>query len=252
MKITDVATRLLRLPAPSVSGDNLQDLLVIQVHTDAGITGIGEVHSCPQAARAVIEAAGYHTSSRGLAEILVGEDPLEIGRLWDRMYSLTQSYGRRGLVIHAISGLDIALWDILGKATQRPVYQLIGSCRRKQVPAYASDLAPPTLRDTAEQARRHAAAGYRAIKIGWGPMGHDLTEDARRIETPRLAAYAELRGVRVIPHCWSSDIVMDQPLRRRPARQPIRPDCGIVSVPEQPGLGIELDEETMREYEVTW
>jgi L-rhamnonate dehydratase len=90
-------------------------------------------------------------------------------------------------------------------------------------------------------------------------------------ETLRIATYAELRGVRVIPHCWSSDIlvaatmhvitaladcpflefnVMDQPLRRRLARQPIRPDGGVVSVPEQPGLGIELDEDTMREYEV--
>jgi L-rhamnonate dehydratase len=371
MKITEISTRLLRLPAPTVSGDNLQDLLVIEVHTDAGITGIGEVHTCPQAAAAVIGARGYHTTSRGLAEILTGQDPLQIGRLWDRMYGLTQSYGRRGLVIHAISGIDIALWDILGKATGQPVYRLLGASRRTQVPAYASDLAPPTLQDTAELARRHAAAGYRGIKIGWGNLGHDLAQDAERVrlmraavgqeiklmidlgvpvlldeairfgnaladhdvyfleeplspddlegwralvansatpiatgekettrfgfralidqgglriiqpdvaraggitETLRIAAYAEARGVRVIPHCWSSDIlvaatmhvittlsdcpfleynVMDQPLRRGLACQPIQPRDGIVTVPEGPGLGIDLDQDTVDKYEVT-
>jgi L-alanine-DL-glutamate epimerase-like enolase superfamily enzyme len=370
MKITDIRTRYLKLPTTTVNGDNLQDLLVVEVLTDAGITGIGEVHTNPLAARAIIDCAGYHTSSRGLKEVLLGEDPLEIERLWDRMYALTQSYGRRGLAINAISGIDIALWDILGKARGKPVYQLLGEVRRKSVTAYASDLNPPTIEETVELARRHTAAGYRGVKIGWGKLGSNLEDDVERarqvrravgpsiaimvdlgmpipladavwagqayaehdvyfLEEPlspddmegwrqlvsqsptpiatgekettrfgfldlmdrgqlrivqpdvaraggiteclRIAALAEARGVRVIPHCWSSDIlvaatmhlisvlsdcpflefnVMDQPLRTRLAKAPIRPRDGVVHVPEAPGLGIELNEETMRQLEV--
>jgi len=370
MKITDIRTRFLALPAPEISGDNLQDLLIVQVHTDAGLTGIGEVHTNPLAARAIIETAGYHTSSRGLKEILIGENPLDIGRLWDKMYALTQSYGRRGLLINAISGIDIALWDLLGKSLKAPIYRLLGSCRRTSLPTYASDLTPPTIAETVMLARKHAAAGFRGVKIGWGKLGSDIREDVDRVKkvreavgpsvdimvdlgmpvpredaiwlgramaehgvyfleeplspddmdgwrdlvaqspTPiatgekettrhgfaelidrgglriiqpdvaraggiteclRIAAYAEARGVRVIPHCWSSDIlvaatlhlittladcpflefnVTDQPLRTDLLRSPIRPRDGIVAVPEGPGLGIELNEATIARYEV--
>jgi len=370
MKITDIRTRFLRLPELEVSGDNLQDLLILTVHTDCDLTGIGEVHTNPLAARAILDYAGFHTSSRGLKEILVGENPLEIGRLWDRMYSLTQSYGRRGLLINVISGLDIALWDLLGKSLNAPIYRLLGSCRRVAVPAYASDLSPPTIEETIALAEKHVAAGFRAVKIGWGGLGGDLRDDVERVarvraalgptvdimldlgmplrreqavwlgraladhgvcfleeplspddmdgwrelvaqsptpiatgekettrfgfaelidrgglriiqpdvaraggitECLRIAAYAEARGVRVIPHCWSSDIllaatmhlittladcpfvefnVMDQPLRTQLATAPLRPRNGIVSVPEGPGLGIELNEATIARYEV--
>ena len=371
MKITDIRTRFLRLPEPSVSGDNLQDLLIVTVHTDSGLTGIGEVHTNPLAARAIIEYSGFHTSSRGIKEILLGENPLEIGRLWDRMYSLTQSYGRRGLLINVISGIDIALWDLLGKTLHAPIFRLLSSCRRGSVPAYASDLSPPTIEDTIALAEKHASAGFRGVKIGWGGLGGDLRDNVNRVrrvraalgpgiqimldlgmplrreqaiwlgrelaehdvyfleeplspddmdgwrelvaqsptpiatgekETTRfgfaelidrgglriiqpdvaraggiteclhIAAYAEARGVRVIPHCWSSDIlvaatmhlittlsdcpflefnVMDQPLRTALTRSPIRPHDGMVSVPEGPGLGIELDEEALARFEVT-
>jgi len=187
MKITDVNTRYLRLPAPSVSGDNLQDLLIVEVRTDAGLSGIGEVHTNALAARAIIETAGYHTSSRGLKEILLGEDPRDIGRLWDKMYALTQSYGRRGLLIHAISGIDIALWDILGKSLNTPVYRLLGSCRRKAVKAYASDLSPPTLDETVVLAQRHVAAGFHGVKIGWGSLGGEVEQDVERVRAVRKA-----------------------------------------------------------------
>jgi L-rhamnonate dehydratase len=371
MKITDIQTRYFRLPTPVLSGDNLQDLLVVYVHTDAGIIGIGEVHTNPLAARAIIDYVGAHTSSRGLKEILLGEDPLDIGRLWDKMYSLTQSYGRRGLLINAISGIDIALWDILGKSLDAPIYKLLGSARRRSLPAYASDLTPPTIDETVALASKHVAAGFRGVKIGWGKLGSDLREDVERVarvraalgpsidimvdlgmplrreealwlgramaehrvyfleeplspddmdgwrdlvaqsptpiatgekettrfgfadliergglriiqpdvaraggitECLRIAAHAEARGVRVIPHCWSSDIlvaatmhvittladcpylefnVMDQPLRKYLAKAPIRPRDGIVTAPEGPGLGVELNEEMIARYEVS-
>lgn len=370
MKISDIKTRYLRLPHTSVSGDNLQDLLIVEVRTDTGLSGIGEVHTNPLAARAIIETAGYHTSSRGLKEILIGEDARDIGRLWDKMYALTQSYGRRGLLINAISGLDIALWDILGKSLRVPIYRLLGSCRRTAVKAYASDLSPPTLAETVALAKRHVAAGFHGVKIGWGSLGSEVEQDVERVRavrqavgpsvdimvdlgmpipleraiwlgqamaehrvyfleeplspddlsgwselvarspTPiatgekettrfgfaelidrgrlriiqpdvaragglteclRIAAYAEARGVCVIPHCWSSDILvaatmhwistlatcpylefnaMDQPLRTKLLKSPIKPVNGVVHVPEGPGLGIELDPEAIERYQV--
>jgi L-alanine-DL-glutamate epimerase-like enolase superfamily enzyme len=170
-----------------VSGDNLQDLLIVEVLTDEGITGLGEVHTNPDAARAIIDGSGYHTSSRGLREILVGEDPGEIGRLWDRMYALTQSYGRRGLAVHAISGIDIALWDILGKTLGKPVYQVLGSVRRTSVPAYASDLTPPGHDEAIQTARRHVDAGFRAVKLGWGALGSDIAADIELVRRLREA-----------------------------------------------------------------
>jgi L-rhamnonate dehydratase len=187
MKITDVRTRFLALPTPEISGDNLQDLLIVEVHTNTGLTGIGEVHTNPLAARAIIDTAGYHTSSRGLKEILIGENPLEIGRLWDKMYALTQSYGRRGLLINAISGIDIALWDLLGKFLQAPIYRLLGVCRQTSLPAYASDLMPPTVAETVALARKHADAGFRGVKIGWGKLGKNLCEDVATIRQVRKA-----------------------------------------------------------------
>ena len=136
MKITDVETILLRLPVVREIGDGCQTICVIRVHTDEGIVGIGEAHTNPLAARAVIESPLYSVSAQGLKHILVGEDPRDINRLWDKMYKHTQTYGRRGLLMHALSGIDLALWDILGKSVGQPVYRLLGGPVREKTPVY--------------------------------------------------------------------------------------------------------------------
>src|SRR5262249_56217018 len=91
-------------------------------------------------AKATIEAPVSHQTRRGLAECVVGHDPFEIDRLIHRMYEGTIFFGRQGAVIQAMSGIEIALWDIVGKATGRPVYQLLGGGFRKKFRAYASIL----------------------------------------------------------------------------------------------------------------
>src|SRR5215210_4489727 len=116
MKITDVEAIWLQLPAVEARADGTQDTLVVRVHTDAGIAGVGEVDSSPMVAKAIIEAPMSHSIARGLRLCVLGEDPLDIARLWDRMYQGSIFFGRGGAAQQAISGVDMALWDIAGKA----------------------------------------------------------------------------------------------------------------------------------------
>src|SRR5262249_14747647 len=140
MNITDVEAIWLQLPDINDRCDGTQDTLVVRVHTDAGIVGIGEVDSSPMVAKAIIDAPMSHAIARGLRLCVLGEDPLEIARLWDRMYQGSIFYGRGGAVQQAISGIDMALWDIAGKALGQPVYRLLGGGFRTRLRAYASIL----------------------------------------------------------------------------------------------------------------
>jgi hypothetical protein len=85
-----------------------------RVHTDAGIVGVGEVDSAPEVVKAVIEAPASHALASGLRHVLIGQDPLDVEGLWQVMYRAGIYYGRRGVALHAISCIDIALWDIKG------------------------------------------------------------------------------------------------------------------------------------------
>src|SRR5215475_14923190 len=140
MKITRVEALHLRLPEVNERCDGSQETLVVKVHTDAGLIGLGEVDSASLVAKAIIEAPLSHKICRGLAECVVGHDPFEIDRLIHRMYEGSIFFGRQGAVIQAMSGVEIALWDIVGKATGRPVYQLLGGAFRTTFRAYASIL----------------------------------------------------------------------------------------------------------------
>src|SRR5437868_4728296 len=117
MKITQVETIHLRLPDVNERADGSQETLVVRVHTDAGISGVGEADSSSVVAKAIVEAPLSHKICRGLAECVAGQDPFEIERLVHRMYEGTIFFGRDGAAIQAMSGVEIALWDIMGKAT---------------------------------------------------------------------------------------------------------------------------------------
>jgi L-rhamnonate dehydratase len=178
VKITDVEAVILRQPVLDDGiADGSQDDLVVLVHTDEGITGIGEVDSAPEAVRAMITAPGSHAIANSLHDLVVGEDPLDVERLWHKMYRGLIYVGRRGIALHAISGIDIALWDIKGKALGKPVSELIGTPRRDRVRAYASRLMP----DTPDEVRTAVGAlreqGFTAVKLGWGPLGADADLD---------------------------------------------------------------------------
>ena len=194
MKITRVEALYLRLPDVNARADGTQDTLIVRVHTDAGLIGLGEVNSSPLVAKAVIEAPLSHLTARGLADCVVGEDPLEIDRLWQRMYEGVIFFGRGGAAQQAISGVDMALWDIAGKSYGQPVYKLLGGAHKKKLRAYASILFGDTPAQTYATAARLVDAGFSGAKFGWGPIGQSEVGDLAQVGEARrgLGEPAEL------------------------------------------------------------
>jgi L-alanine-DL-glutamate epimerase-like enolase superfamily enzyme len=189
MQIVDVEAVLLRQPSEidATAADGSQDALIVRIHTDEGITGIGEIDSMPVVAKAAIDAPRAHRIANGLASLLIGEDPAEIGRLWQRMYEGSMYFGRRGAVLHALSGLDIALWDIAGKVADKPIHALLGGARRDRVKAYASTLMPETPDEVARVVDAQLADGFHAVKLGYGPLGRDADLDVALVRSARAA-----------------------------------------------------------------
>ncbi len=187
MKITDVEVIHLRIPQIAEISNGTQDCAVVLVHTDEGITGIGEAESSPHVMKAIIEAPRSHSVMVGLREVLIGENPLDIERLWRKMYQASIYFGRRGAVIHAISGVDIALWDLKGKAYGKPVCELLGGSSDAKVRAYASALFGRDGKETGEKAAMYKEAGYTAYKFGWMDFGRSAKTDIAHIEGVRDA-----------------------------------------------------------------
>ena len=178
VRITDVEAIYLRLPDfDEARTDSSRDALIIRVSTDAGVTGYGEVDSSPLVVKAIVESPASHTIARGLRELLIGRDPLEVERLWHDMYEATLYVGRSGVVIHAMAGVDIALWDLKGKLLGLPVHNLLGGAHRTEIRAYASNMFQLTPEATADRAAAAVAAGYTAVKFGWEPFGADPQSD---------------------------------------------------------------------------
>jgi L-alanine-DL-glutamate epimerase-like enolase superfamily enzyme len=185
LKITGVEAIYLRLPSVKAQCDSGQDALIVKVTTDAGITGYGEVDSSPMAVKGCIEGPFSHTATTGLAQVLLGQDPLRTEYLWHKMYRANIYSGRRGIGIHAMSGIDLALWDIKGKALGLPIWKLLGGGFTTSLRPYASSLFGATPAETGERARRFAGLGFTAVKFGWDPMGTDARTDVALVREAR-------------------------------------------------------------------
>jgi L-alanine-DL-glutamate epimerase-like enolase superfamily enzyme len=185
LKITGVEAMYLRLPEVKSQCDSGQDALIVKVTTNAGVTGYGEVDSSPMAVKGCIEGPFSHTATTGLAQVLIGEDPLRTEYLWHKMYRANIYSGRRGIGIHAMSGIDLALWDIKGKALGLPVWKLLGGGFAGSLRPYASSLFGPTPEETGERARRFADQGFTAVKFGWDPMGKNEQTDIALVREAR-------------------------------------------------------------------
>ncbi len=185
MKITEIRTRvvqwqgktvplpphfctnpmdLLALPRASMQTFTFHGWLIVEVFTDQGLVGLGNAALSPTVTKQVID--------QYLAPLLIGSDPWDVEFLWQHMYRLTMAFGRKGIGMVAISAVDIALWDLLGKASKQPVYRLLGGRTKPRIPVYASRLYSTPLDELAEEARRYKDQGYRAMKLrfGWGPV----------------------------------------------------------------------------------
>ncbi|MEO1105080.1 MAG: enolase C-terminal domain-like protein, partial [Pseudomonadota bacterium] len=137
--------------------------LVVEVDTDAGHMGLGNAALSPFVTASIID--------HYLRDLLIGQDVWDIERLWQLMYRRTIAFGRKGAALAAISAIDIALWDILGKAVGKPTYKLLGGETRAKIPVYASKLYNQPEDALQAEAESYRAAGYQAMKmrLGYGP-----------------------------------------------------------------------------------
>jgi D-galactarolactone cycloisomerase len=179
MKITDIRIHILKSPlaepfAFSQGWVGERSATLVEVVTDAGLVGWGEAFAqgleAPEIAAAVIDKA--------LRPLVTGADPLDTEVLWHRMYHATRDFGRKGSVIAAISALDIAFWDIAGKAHEVPVYRLLGGAFRTRIEPYATGFyrlkGQGEARRLGEEALRHFDAGFRAMKV---KLGYGVDDD---------------------------------------------------------------------------
>lgn len=155
---------------------------LVRIYTDTDHVGLGSVYSHPEIVRMVVE--------QQLKPLLLGEDAEEIERLWQRCYGVTRWYGRKGGAVSALGGIDMALWDLRGKAAGKPLYQLLGA-QRDRVAAYASGLLwKRDVSELREEAARHLGRGFRAMKMR---LARNYAYDSAALRTVREAIGADAR-----------------------------------------------------------
>jgi len=183
LRITDVRCHVLL--APDVDEgltSSAQDGFLVVIETDEGIWGVGESDLNPWIAKACVTAPGTHTMGRSLREMLLGEDPRDIDRLWRKLYVGSAMNGRRGALVHTLGAIDMALWDLRGKVEGKPVHALLGSLAQAQVTPYAS-LQPAT----------DDFATYRDSLVAWAVRAKDLGFRAVKAEITMNGPYAHSR-----------------------------------------------------------
>jgi D-galactarolactone cycloisomerase len=224
MQITDV--RYLALQYPLTTPLKLawgwmthRNFALVLIETDAGLTGIGETSvNFPQWS---IKERKI-TIEEGLRPLLVGENPLEIERLWQKLYDALSRLGLlwgKGAIMSAIGGVDIALWDLAGKAYGLPVYALLGGRVAERVPLYATgfDLKTP---------QRYVDQGYRALKMR---VGFDVKQDLLNVEAVRKAIGDEIALLVDVNMGWSRQQALALAPRYEPfdlywLEEPVRSD----------------------------
>lgn len=206
MKITEVRTRVVQwqgatvplpphfctnpmdLVAPMLSPETMDTFtfhgwLIVEIMTDDGLVGIGNAALSPLITKQMIDLY--------LAPLLIGENPWDTEFLWQHMYRKTLAFGRKGVAMVAISAVDIALWDLMGKSAKQPCYRLMGGRTKARIPVYASRLYSVPLDDLAAEASRYKADGYKAMKLrfGWGPVdgAEGMARNVELIRTVRNA-----------------------------------------------------------------
>jgi L-alanine-DL-glutamate epimerase-like enolase superfamily enzyme len=200
MKITGIDCHVLSDPDPDISAtSSAQDDIVVEIHTDEGLVGVGETDVNPWIGQACIEAPGTHSMGQSLTSMLLGEDPRDVEQLWEKLYVGSAMNGRRGAVIHAIGALDMALHDLRGKIAGVPTHQLLGEQVRDSVTPYAS-LQPET----------HDFDAYHESIVEWIITARDRGFRAAKASLTLSGPYAH-RGLR---EPWSRATRVIEDMRR--------------------------------------
>lgn len=216
---------LLKLPQASMRTFTFHGWLIVEIFTDDGLVGIGNAALAPQITKQTIDLY--------LKPLLLGADPWDVEFLWQQMYRATMAFGRKGIGMVAISAIDIALWDLLGKSAKQPVFRLLGGRTKRPIPVYASRLYSVPLDDLAAEATRYKSQGYKAMKLrfGWGPT--DGAEGMQRnLDLVRTVRDAVGDGIDVMADAymgWTLDyakrmLPLLEPFHLRWLEEPVIPD----------------------------
>ncbi|TKV43839.1 L-rhamnonate dehydratase [Sphingobium sp. MP9-4] len=224
MKITEIRTRVVQwegetVPLPPHFCTNPMDMvspmlspetmgtftfhgwLIVEIFTDQGLVGIGNAALAPFVTKQLID--------QYLAPLLIGQDPWDSEFLWQHMYRKTMAFGRKGVALVAISALDIAIWDLMGKAAKQPVFRLLGGRTKAKIPVYASRLYSIPLDELAQEAAAYKAQGYKAMKLrfGWGPIdgAEGMARNVELIRTVRETVGDEIDIMADAYMGWSLD-----------------------------------------------
>lgn len=203
MKVTDVTCHILQSkverPFTSARGwlYSTRASCIVEISTDAGITGWGECYGPAAVNKAVIETQ-YRSR-------VVGRDPFDVEVVWEDLYNRIKDYGATGFAITALSGIDIALWDVMGRTTGKPIHKLIGGAHRTSVQAYATGLyfidMDRLVEEAVEEALAYKEQGFRAIKMKIG-LG-DPKLDFERVKAVREAIGPEVQLAVDANHCFT-------------------------------------------------
>jgi L-rhamnonate dehydratase len=246
MKITEIRTRvvrwrgktvplpphfctnpmdLLQLPAASMPTFTFHGWLLVEVFTDNGLVGLGNAALAPLVTKQVID---LH-----LKPLLIGHDPWDSERLWQHMYRKTMAFGRKGIGMVAISAIDIALWDLMGKSAKEPVFRLLGGRTKARIPVYASRLYNAELSELAAEAKRYRNEGYQAMKLrfGWGPAdgAAGMRKNLDLVRTVRESVGDEIDIMADAYMGWTLDyakrmLPLLEPFHLRWLEEPVIPD----------------------------
>ena len=217
MKITRIDCHVLLIPDYDLAAcSSAQDDLVVEIHTDEGLIGIGATDTNPWVARECIRALGSHCMGLGLREMLIGADPMQPEALWQKLYCGSKMTGRRGALICAMGAIDMALWDLKGKALCVPVHSLLGGAVKTYLTPYASLL--PTGRTVGdyaeslvEKTQRARAMGFHAAKVEVcikGPYAHNGIQESDEkiveiVGACRQAVGPDFTLMVDVAYCWS-------------------------------------------------
>ena len=157
------ASDLLYEKSDAMGSFRFHEWLICEIETDDGNIGIGNAALAPQLVKKTIDEY--------IKPLVIGEDPFVYAYIWEKMYRRTHAWGRRGLGMVAISAIDIAIWDILGKLTNKPVFKLLGGRTKEKIPVYASKLYSQPIKDLQNEAEKYKKQGFKMFKMrfGWGP-----------------------------------------------------------------------------------
>lgn len=197
MKIDDVRAYYLRTPLKKpwrISGLTMTEMtaLIVEVEADNGIVGFGEALTRlgPAVTKAIIDDV--------LRPVLIGADPFEVDVLWEKMFATMMSRGHwKGFMLEAMSGVDIALWDLNGKALEMPVHKLMGGCHHPKFEAYASSIMIMDKEEMVNEAKELVQKGFRKIKL---KIGQGVEKDFKYIETACKALGPEI-GIMIDANC---------------------------------------------------